>query len=261
MKAKELSQEQTSSLFNYLLRLGDDSLILGHRLAEWCGHGPILEEDIALSNLSLDCIGEAALILKLAGEIEGKARDEDALAYLRDPQEFKNCRFVELPKGDFAFTIARQFFYSSYAYLLFSSLSSHWNESLAGIAQKAVKEMEYHVRHSREWMLRLGDGTEESNKRLQAAISELWEYTADLFLPDESERALAKAGIVPDRGSLRSKWDSMVSSVLTEAKVKTPEPNKFTVARDTRDCRHTEHLGHILSEMQILVRSHPGATW
>src|SRR5215471_19197461 len=170
-------------LFPYLLRLADDRLLLGHRLSEWCGHGPILEEDIALANISLDLIGEATLLLKLAGDVEGQGRSEDALAYFRDAIDYRNALFAELPKGDFAFTIVRQFLFSVFSLLQMETLTKSANADLAGIAAKAVKEARYHVRHSAQWVVTLGDGTEESHARAQRALDELWRYTGELFIP------------------------------------------------------------------------------
>src|SRR4051812_37128838 len=174
-----------NALFEYLLRLGDDRLVLGHRLSEWCGHGPILEEDIALSNVALDLLGQATMLLRLAGEVEGQGRTEDALAYFRDAVEFRNCQLVELPKGDFAFTIVRQFLFDVYAVVLLDALSASSNAELAAIAAKALKEAKYHVRHSGEWMLKLGDGTDESHRRAQRAVDELWRFTGELFAADD----------------------------------------------------------------------------
>src|SRR5438445_2673807 len=187
-----------SDLFEYLLRLGDDRLVLGHRLSEWCGHGPILEEDIALANISLDLIGEATLLLKLAGQIEGQGRSEDALAYFRDAIDYRNALLVELPKGDFGFTIVRQLFFSLYSFLQMDALTRSSNTDLAGIAAKAVKESRYHVRHSATWVATLGDGTDESHGRAQLALDDLWRYTGELFLADAIDHAAAASGFGVD---------------------------------------------------------------
>ena len=190
-----------NALFEYLLRLGDDRLVLGHRLSEWCGHGPILEEDIALSNVALDLLGQATMLLRLAGEVEGKGRDEDALAYFREAVEFRNCQLVELPKGDFAFTIVRQFLFDVHAVLLLDALAASANAELAAIAAKSLKEAKYHVRHSGEWVLKLGDGTEESRRRAQAALEALWRFTPELFAADAIDGELRASGMARSRAS------------------------------------------------------------
>ena len=248
-----------SDLFEYLLRLGDDRLVLGHRLSEWCGHAPILEEDIALANIALDLVGEANLLLTLAAETEGRGRDADALAYQRDAIDYRNCLLVELPKGDFAVTIARQFLFSTYALLQSDALRRSSNADLAGIAAKMHKESRYHVRHSGEWMLRLGDGTEESHARLQSAIEDLWRYTGELFLADELEQRLAASGVAVDSSTVEPAWTAQVSDILKRAGISTP--NVVWMQRGGRAGKHTEHLGHMLAEMQVLQRQHPGATW
>ena len=251
-----------NALFEYLLRLGDDRLVLGHRLSEWCGHGPILEEDIAVANVALDLLGQATMFLRLAGETEGKGRDEDALAYFREVVEFRNCQLVELPKGDFAYTIARQFLFDVYAVVLLDALSSSANADVAAIAAKSLKEAKYHVRHSGEWMLKLGDGTDESHRRVQTALDELWRFTAELFAADDVDRAMLDAGVAPDLAALRPRWESLVRDVLERATLTAPREVPRTVnARGGRVGAHTEFLGHLLAEMQIVARSHPGATW
>jgi ring-1,2-phenylacetyl-CoA epoxidase subunit PaaC len=246
-------------LFPYLLRLADDRLVLGHRLSEWCGHGPILEEDIALANISLDLIGEATLLLKLAGEDEGQNRSEDALAYFRDAVDYRNLLMVELPKGDFAFTIVRQFLFSVFSLRQMESLTKSTNAELAGIAAKAVKEARYHVRHSAEWVVTLGDGTDESHARAQRALDDLWRYTGELFIADDVDQAVAAEGLGVDPSTLADAWRADVDAVLARAMLTVPSVSYMQ--RGGREGRHTEHLGHMLSEMQILARSHPGATW
>src|SRR5690242_5423494 len=210
-----------NALFEYLQRLGDDRLILGHRLSEWCGHGPILEEDIALANVALDLLGQATIFLRMAGEVEGKVRDEDALAYFREAIEFRNSQLVELPKGDFGFTIARQFLFDVFDVVLLDALTSSTNSELAAIAAKSLKEARYHVRHSGDWMLKLGDGTEESHRRVQAALDSLWRYTGELFAPDDVDSELAAQGIAPDLASLRPQWEALVREVLDRATLTT----------------------------------------
>ena len=254
--------ETPNALFELLLRLGDDRLVLGHRLSEWCGHGPILEEDIALSNIALDLLGQATMFLRLAGEVEGKGRDEDALAYFREVVEFRNAQIVELPRGDFGFTIARQFLFDVYAVVLLDALSRSANTELAAIAAKSLKEAKYHVRHSGEWMLKLGDGTDESRRRVQKAVDNLWRFTPELFAADDVDRAMLAAGVAPDLAALKAQWESLVRDVMGRATLTVP--HDVPRAANTRGGRvgaHTEHLGHMLAEMQIIARSHPGAKW
>jgi ring-1,2-phenylacetyl-CoA epoxidase subunit PaaC len=245
--------------FEYLIRLGDDRLVLGHRLSEWCGHAPILEEDIALANIALDLIGQANLLLTLAGTAEGAGRDADALAYLRDSLDYRNVQLVELPKGDFALTIARQFFFSVFAMLQAEALRGSSDTDLAGVAAKMYKESRYHVRHSGGWMLKLGDGTEESHARLQEAVNALWRYTGELFLSDDVERRLVAQNVAADSTALERPWRQQVKKVLDASGMKEPETK--WMQRGGRAGAHTEHLGHMLAEMQILQRQHPGASW
>ena len=248
-------------LVEYLLRLGDDRLILGHRLSEWCGHAPILEEDIALANVALDLLGQATMLLRLAGTVEGQGRDEDALAYFREAVQFRNCQMVELPKGDFAFTIARQFLFDVHAVVLLDALGRSAHAELAGIAAKALKEAKYHVRHSGEWVLKLGDGTPESHARIQRAFDTLWRYTAELFTPDDVDAAMLDAGVGVDLAALRPVWDGLVRDVVSRATLTLPHGAGPIAGRPGRLGGHTEALGHLLAEMQIVARSHPGAAW
>lgn len=243
----------------YLLRLADDRLVLGHRLSEWCGHAPILEEDIALANIALDLIGQATAFLTLAGETEGAGRDADALAYLREAIDYRNVLLVELPRGDFAFTTMRQFLFSTAAYYQLEALAATRHPTLSGIAAKALKETRYHVRHAGEWVVKLGDGTEESHRRVQEALDNLWRFTGELFLMDEVDRALIPAGLAVDLAGLEPQWRQQVGEVLERATLKTPAASYMQ--RGGRVGRHTEALGHMLSEMQILQRSFPGAAW
>ncbi len=255
-------REAPNALFEYLLRLGDDRLVLGHRLSEWCGHGPILEEDIATSNVALDLLGQATMFLRLAGEVEGKGRDEDALAYFREVVEFRNCHLVELPKGDFAFTIVRQFLFDVHAVVLLDALSRSTDARVAAIAAKSLKEAKYHVRHSGDWMLKLGDGTEESHRRTQKAVDDLWRFTPELFAADEVDRAMQEMGIAPDVVALHARWDTLVREVMERATLTVPHDiPRAASTRGGRTGAHSEHLGHMLAEMQIVARSHPGATW
>lgn len=250
---------QDHHLFQYLLRLGDTALINGHRLGEWCGHGPILEEDIALTNIALDLIGQARGFLTLAGKVENKNRDEDALAYHRDALEFRNFLLSEQPNGDFAQTLLRQFLLSAYQYFLFQDLSSSKDESLAALAAKSLKEVSYHLRHSEQWILRMGDGTTESRERIMNAMNQLWRFTGDLFEMDETDAVLIKSKIVPDLNTIKIKWEEKVKSVFTEATLEMPE-NVFMM-KGSRSGGHTEHLGFILAEMQVLPRMYPDAKW
>jgi ring-1,2-phenylacetyl-CoA epoxidase subunit PaaC len=245
-----------------LLRLGDDRLILGHRLSEWCGHAPILEEDIALANVALDLLGQATLFLHRAGVVEGQGRDEDALAYFREAVEFRSCLLVEQPNGDFAFTIARQFLFDSHAVVTLDALSRSTDAELAALAAKSLKEAKYHVRHSAEWMLKLGDGTDESHRRAQRALDALWRLTPELFVADDVAARLALRGIGPDLPALRMQWESIVRDVVQRATLTLPHDASHSPhLRGGRDGMHSEHLGHLLAEMQIVARSHPGATW
>ena len=247
------------TLFEYLLRLGDDRLVLGHRLSEWCGHGPILEEDIALANIALDLIGQATLYLKLAGETEGKGRTEDDLAYFREAVDYRNLHIVELPRGDYAFTILRQFLFDVFSFNVLEQLTKSSQAEIAGIAAKGLKEVRYHVRHSSEWVVRMGDGTAESHERAQRALNELWRFTGEMFQADDVDREMASSGVGADLAAIQPKWEAVVKEVLTRATLTIPDdPPAMTGGRRGR---HTEHLGHMLSEMQIVARSHPGATW
>jgi ring-1,2-phenylacetyl-CoA epoxidase subunit PaaC len=248
-----------SESFEYLLRLADDRLVLGHRLSEWCGHAPILEEDIALANIALDLVGQANLLLTRASAMENAGRDADALAFMRDAIDYRNVLLVELPKGDFAVTIARQFFYSVFGMLQSEALQRSSDTDLAGISAKMLKEFRYHVRHSGEWMLRLGGGTEESHSRLQAAVNDLWRYTGEMFLADEVDQKAASSGVGVDPSQLERAWSETVKDILQRSGITTPDVT--WMQRGGRQGRHTEHLGHMLAEMQVLQRQHPGATW
>jgi ring-1,2-phenylacetyl-CoA epoxidase subunit PaaC len=248
-----------SEAVEYLLRLADDRLVLGHRLSEWCGHAPILEEDIALANIALDLVGQANLILTRAAAIENAGRDADALAFLRDAIDYRNVLLVELPKGDFAVTIARQFFYSVFGMLQSEALQRSTDTDLAGISAKMLKEFRYHVRHSGEWMLRLGGGTDESHARVQAAVNDLWRYTGEMFLADAVDQQAASTGLGVDPSGLERGWSETVKDILQRGGITTPDVT--WMQRGGRQGRHTEHLGHMLAEMQVLQRQHPGATW
>ncbi|MGE4617135.1 MAG: 1,2-phenylacetyl-CoA epoxidase subunit PaaC [Gammaproteobacteria bacterium] len=245
--------------FETVLRLGDNALILGQRLSEWCGHSPFLEEDIAIANTALDHIGRARMLLSHAGELEGRGRSEDDLAYLRDEREFRNFLMVELPVGDFAFTLVRQFMLDVYHRELYALLKGSADETLAAIASKAVKECAYHVRRSGEWILRLGDGTSESHDRAQSALDELWGYSHELFAGDAVDRAMADAKVVPDLVDVYEPWRREVEATLTEATLQIPHDD--WQATGGREGVHTEHMGHLLAELQVLQRTYPELEW
>ncbi len=247
------------ALVQQLVRLGDDCLVLGHRLSEWCGHAPMLEEDLAMPNMALDLIGQARALYTLAGEIEGNGRTEDDFAYLREEREFVNCLLAERPNGDFAQTMLRQLYFAAFMEPMWRAACGSTHQGVAGIAGKAVKEMAYHVRHAGEWTIRLGDGTEESARRMRDAVDELHPYTAELFETDAVTEALAEAGIMPDPASLRAEWDRTVAGIFAEALLEVPEVR--WPQSGGRAGRHGETLGHLLTELQYVARAHPGATW
>jgi len=249
-----------AGLTEFLLRMGDNALVLGHRVSEWCGHSPVLEEDIALANTALDLIGQTQLWLGLAGEVEGRGRTADNLAYLRDAHEFRNILLVELPNGDFGRTLMRQFLFDAWHLPMLQWLSrSSRDPRIAEIAAKAVKEVAYHVERSADLVIRLGDGSEESHARMQTALDELWPYTGEMFAADATDEAATAAGIAPSLASLRAPWEAMVDEVLAEATLK--RPGGAYAHKGGRSGRHTEHLGYILAEMQFLQRAYPGSTW
>ncbi|HRH67100.1 MAG TPA: phenylacetate-CoA oxygenase subunit PaaC [Bacteroidia bacterium] len=254
-----MNASQNNQLITYCLRLGDSSLVLGQRLGEWCGHGPILEEDIALTNISLDLIGQARAFYTYAAQIENKGRSEDDFAFLRDERTYFNLLLTEQPNGDFGQTILRQFLVSAFFVQFYSQLKNSKDSTLASLADKSLKEVTYHLRHSSEWVLRLGDGTEESHQRLVQALDELWNFTGDLFDMDELDAALIQAGIAVDLNSLRHPWMKTVKEVFQGAKLQVPE-NTYMI-QGSRKGKHTEHLGHLLTEMQALPRAFPGAQW
>jgi ring-1,2-phenylacetyl-CoA epoxidase subunit PaaC len=244
---------------DYLLRLADTSLILGQRLAEWCGHGPVLEEDLALTNVALDCIGQARLLLSHAGAVEGQGRDEDQLAFLRDDGRYRNLTIVELPNGDFGATVVRNLLVNAWQAQVWASLADSTDRALAGIAEKSAKETRYHVTHAADWTIRLGDGTDESHGRMQAALDRLWPYTAEFFVVDAVDQAVAAAGIAPLCSTLESAWLATVVPVLEEATLGVPGRSPFR-SRGKAGV-HTEHLGPLLAGMQHLQRAYPGGQW
>lgn len=248
-----------NALFEYLIRLGDDSLILSHRLSEWCGHGPILEEDIALTNIALDLVGQATNILKYAGEVEGEGRDEDALAFLRFDRDYKNALLVEQPNGDFGMTIMRQFLFDAFRKPLFEALIKSNDAQLSAIAEKSLKETKYHLKHSAEWVIRLGDGTDESKTRIQTSLNTLWRYTDELFFEDGVDHELVKSGISTDLSAIKLEWTKTVNSVLNEATLVIPD-NGWQHDGGRRGM-HSEHMGYILTELQYMQRAYPGLEW
>jgi ring-1,2-phenylacetyl-CoA epoxidase subunit PaaC len=251
---------QQEALFEYCLRIGDNAVILGQRISEWSGHGPILEEDIAMSNMSLDLIGQARGFYTYAGAVEGKGRSEDDLAFLRDEREFHNFLMVEQPNGDFGNTMMRSFLYGCFAFLQFKELMKSKDETVSGLAAKSLKEVTYHVRHSGDWIVRLGDGTEESHQRMENAVEELWSFTNEFFETDEVITSLTKAEIVCDHSALREEWMNMVQQIFSKATLQIPAATTYQATGGLKGL-HSEHLGHLLAEMQYLQRTHPGATW
>jgi ring-1,2-phenylacetyl-CoA epoxidase subunit PaaC len=252
-------QVSETPLVLYTLRRADDALILGHRLSEWCGHAPALEEDMALANMGLDLLGQARELYSYAANVEGRGNDEDKFAYLRDVRQYRNLLLVEQPNGDFARTIVRQFFYAVFADLYWRAMMRSKDATLAAIVAKSEKESAYHVRHTSEWIIRLGDGTEESHRRAQTAIDDLWSFTGEMFAVDDSERGLIDAGIAVDPALLHPQWLKTITTVVNEATLALPASN--WMQQGGRSGRHSEHLGHLLSELQSLQRTFPGATW
>jgi ring-1,2-phenylacetyl-CoA epoxidase subunit PaaC len=248
-----------TSLFHALVQLGDDSLVLGQRLCEWCGHAPSVEVDLSLSNLALDLMGQATLLLGYAGEVEGAGRDADRLAFHRDAEQFQNCVLVEQPNGDFAQTIVRHLLYSHYAVALFEQLAHSPDRRLADIAAKAIKELHYHAEYAADWTIRLGDGTDESHARMRDALDWHWRFVDDLWRDDEDWSACAAQGLVPLRQTLRPAFDSALAGVLERANLAVPA--KVWAIAGGRSGRHTEHLSTLLATMQVLPRAHPQASW
>lgn len=251
------------SLFQYLLRLGDSTLVLSQRLCEWTGHGPVLEEEMATANTALDLLGQARMWLTLAAEVEGQGRDEDSLAYLRDAPEYRNYLLTERPNGNYGDTIARQFAFDVWHFLLLERLKSSSDERVAAIAAKALKEVTYHARRSSDLLVRLGDGTELSHRRMQDAIDDVWRHTGELFADDDVTRELAARGVVPLHETLRAGWHEHVATIFAEATLTVPpaEAADHPAHRGGTYGRHTEALGYLLAEMQHLPRTYPGAAW
>ena len=246
--------------FEWLLRTGDSVLVLAQRLSEWCGKGPALEEDMALTNISLDLLGQATLWLSYAGSVEGKGRDEDRLAFLRDAQDFRNLLLVEQPNGDYADTLMRQLYFDAWHFFWLESLLHSADAQVAQIAEKSLKEVAYHLRRSSDLVIRLGDGTEESHARMQRAADRWWMYTGECFEDDALDRAMAGQGVAALPGSLRERWLARMQQIFGEATLTLPSPDAW-MQSGGRQGRHSEHLGYLLAEMQFLQRAYPGAQW
>lgn len=259
MAQSALMDQDRADLFEFLLRTGDNTLVLGHRVSEWCGHAPVLEEDIALANSALDLIGQTQLWLGLAGEVEGAGRTADQLAYLRDAAQFRNVLLVERPNGDFGQTLMRQFLFDAWHVELLRALERSTDPRLAERASKAIKEVFYHVERSADLVIRLGDGTEESHARMQAALEDQWSYAGELFVADAADKRLADKGLAPDPEGLKGAWLQTVTQVCGEATLILPA--QPYVHKGGKRGIHTEHLGFILAEMQFLQRAYPGAVW
>ena len=249
-----------SALFEFLLRQGDNALVLGHRISEWCGTAPALEEDIALANTALDLIGQTQMWLDYAAEVEGEGRTADQLAFLRDAYDFRNLLMLETPNRDFGYTLMRQFLFDAYQVPLLKELESSSDNRVSQIAQKAGKEAQYHLERSRDIVVSLGDGTDESNARMQDASERLWPFAGEMFSADDVDEEMEHTGVAPTPKSLRGVWDSTVLATMSEACLRVPDDN-FAHLGGKNGKRHTEHLGHMLATMQVLQRSHPGATW
>lgn len=259
MTAASIQLELTPAT-QYLLRIGDSCLILAQRIGEWCGHAPILEEDIAMSNIALDLIGQARAVLTRAGEVEGRSHDEDQLAFLRNERDYFNVTLAELPRGDFAFTVLRNTMAATWLKLLWERLAVESSDAeLRAIAAKAVKEARYHQQHSGDWVVRLGDGTDESRQRVEAALAALWRYAAELFDTDAADEAAADAGWGPRWSELKAPWQAEMQHILSEANLDMPAESKFQ--SDGKRGRHSEHMGFILADMQYLQRAFPGGVW
>jgi ring-1,2-phenylacetyl-CoA epoxidase subunit PaaC len=248
-----------NALFKYTLRLGDNALILSQRLSEWCSNAPIIEEDLALTNLSLDMIGRAQVLLKYAGELEGLGKTEDTLAFRRSERQYYNNLLVEQPNGDFAYTMARQLFISAFELYFYTEMEHSKDKTLAAVAVKTLKEIKYHLEHAKDWVIRLGDGTGESHYRIQKAVDELWMYTGELFEMDGIDNELIEQGIATDLDAIRPLWKNYIANILDTASLTMPEDGYMQTG--SRKGIHTEHLGHLLCEMQYLQRAYPDAKW
>jgi ring-1,2-phenylacetyl-CoA epoxidase subunit PaaC len=251
--------DRQQALYLYALQMGDNALIIGQRLSEWCGHGPVLEQDIAITNIALDQVGQARSWLQYAAELEGKGRTEDDIAYLRPEAEYRNVLLAEQPNTDWAYTIVRQFLFDAFNFYLHQELEQSKDPNVAAIAEKSLKEIAYHLRYSSEWMIRLGDGTELSHGKMQQALDDLWEFTGELTEATPLETFLFQEGIAPDLGDIRSRYEAKVAQILEEATLKAP-PSVFSQSGGKQG-RHTEYMGFILAEMQSLQRQMPGLKW
>lgn len=249
-----------SDLFQFLLRQGDNALVLGHRTSQWCGTGPALEEDIALTNTALDLIGQTQMWLAYAAEIEDAGRSANDLAYLRDAWDFRNLLLVEFPNGDFGHTLMRQYLFDAFQVPWLTALQESTNIRVSEIAAKSVKEARYHLERSRDTVIALGDGTQESNARMQAALDRLWPYVGEMFVADDTDKAMTEDGTAPDLAGLRGAWDREISATMKAGELVIPDDD-YAQMGGRNGKRHTEHLGHMLAEMQVLQRSYPGATW
>ncbi len=248
-----------NSKTEYILHLADNGLILAQRLGEWCGHGPVLEQDIALTNIALDVLGQARYFYQYAAEVDGQGKSEDDYAYLRGEREFKNFLLLEQPNGDWAHTIMRQFFYDNFMQLVYTKLLLSIDKQIAAIASKAIKEVNYHLKFSSEWVIRMGDGTEESHERVQNAANTLWEFTGELFVPTDYDNEMASQGIAPDVTSLKNEWENRVNEIFAEATLQVPQATWFQSGGKTGV--HSENLGLLLTDLQYLQRTYPGASW
>jgi ring-1,2-phenylacetyl-CoA epoxidase subunit PaaC len=248
-----------NSKLDYVLHLADNGLILAQRLGEWCGHGPVLEQDIALTNIALDVLGQSRYFYQYAAEIDGQGKSEDHYAYFRGERDFKNFLLLEQPNGDWAHTIMRQFFYDNFMHLVYTGLLSSKDEQIAAIASKAIKEVEYHLKFSSEWVIRMGDGTAESHERVQNAANFMWEFTGELFVPTSYDQEMALQGIAPNIGSLKNEWQSRVNEVFDEATIQVPQATWFQSGGKTG--LHSENLGFLLTDLQYLQRTFPGNNW
>lgn len=256
---KTVSSNCDNPHYHYVLRLADNALIVAQRLGEWIGHGPQLEEELANANFALDYLGQARAFYSHAAELEGQGRDEDDLAFLRDSSDFENVLLVEQPNGDFAQTVVRQFFYDAFSYLQLQQLQASADEKVAAIATRGAKELEYHLRHVRQWVVRLGDGTEESHRRMQDAVNRLWCYSGELLAPDAIDSWASENGIGPDPATLKENWHQLISDAFAEATLSVPENG--WMASGGKNGQHTEHHGYLLADLQFLQRAYPGATW
>lgn len=254
-----MNSDTKKLLLNYCLGLGDDSLVLGHRLSEWCSNGPFLEEDLALTNVALDFVGRARMFYAYSADLDDLKRSEDDFAFLRDCRDYRNLLINELPNGDFAFTLARQLMIDVYDLAFFTELAQSKDAMLAGIAGKAVKESHYHLRRSQDWILRLGDGTDESHQRVQNAFNQLWPYWPEMFEISADEQLLVDAGIAVDRTELKADWESEMHRIMRKATLRIPD-DEMNISGG-RDGIHSEHLGFLLAEMQFLQRAYPGQQW